>query len=277
MKYKTSELAKLLNVSTNTVRRYEEKGYIHAVRDENTSYRYYSEDCVFGIVNAGLLRKYGFSHEELDEMQKYDLKDTIDAYRNRLKAMDEKIEYLTYVRHRIKDDLVLMEKARGLHNIYEKDCVNQTYVLYQSGERLLNEPGRMEKVQQFVYDAPEVQRIYIIRKEDIQAGKLTINIGWSIKNIDMEKYNIESNEYTEHYATKRSVMGMVKLPVKYADMPEYTDETLREQLLGNHLKYIKKNNLKIAGDVKGVVITRALENNVDMMYLLMGIPVEDID
>ena len=34
MKYKISELAKLLGVSTNTVRRYEDMGYISAVRDE---------------------------------------------------------------------------------------------------------------------------------------------------------------------------------------------------------------------------------------------------
>lgn len=32
MRYKISDLAKLLDVSTNTVRRYEDMGYISAVR-----------------------------------------------------------------------------------------------------------------------------------------------------------------------------------------------------------------------------------------------------
>ena len=36
MRYKISDLAKLLDVSTNTVRRYEDMGYISAVRDENS-------------------------------------------------------------------------------------------------------------------------------------------------------------------------------------------------------------------------------------------------
>ena len=36
MRYKISDLAKLLGVSTNTVRRYEDMGYISAVRDENS-------------------------------------------------------------------------------------------------------------------------------------------------------------------------------------------------------------------------------------------------
>ena len=38
MRYKISDLAKLLDVSTNTVRRYEDMGYISAVRDENSGY-----------------------------------------------------------------------------------------------------------------------------------------------------------------------------------------------------------------------------------------------
>ena len=70
MKYKIGELAKLLNISTNTVRRYENQGYINAVRNEDSGYRYYDEDGVFDITNIRLLRKYGFPHEKLLEMQK---------------------------------------------------------------------------------------------------------------------------------------------------------------------------------------------------------------
>lgn len=36
MKYKISELAKLLDVSTNTIRRYEKKGYFEAVPDDKS-------------------------------------------------------------------------------------------------------------------------------------------------------------------------------------------------------------------------------------------------
>ena len=71
MKYKIGELAKLLNISTNTVRRYENQGYIYAVRNEDSGYRYYDEDGVFDITNIRLLRKYGFPHEKLLEMQSY--------------------------------------------------------------------------------------------------------------------------------------------------------------------------------------------------------------
>ena len=57
MKYKIGELAKLLNISTNTVRRYENQGYIHAVRNEDSGYRYYDEDGVFDITNISQKEK----------------------------------------------------------------------------------------------------------------------------------------------------------------------------------------------------------------------------
>ena len=111
MKYKIGELAKLLNISTNTVRRYENQGYIHAVRNEDSGYRYYDEDGVFDITNIRLLRKYGFPHEKLLEMQSYTIQEEIAAYQERMQQMDKEIAYMTYVRHRIKDDVLLMQKA----------------------------------------------------------------------------------------------------------------------------------------------------------------------
>ena len=136
MKYKIGELAKLLNISTNTVRRYENQGYIHAVRNEDSGYRYYDEDGVFDITNIRLLRKYGFPHEKLLEMQSYTIQEEIAAYQERMQQMDKEIAYMTYVRHRIKDDVLLMQKAAQMIDVYEKDCVEQIYVLYKEGGKL---------------------------------------------------------------------------------------------------------------------------------------------
>lgn len=74
MKYKISELAKLLGVSTNTVRRYEDMGYISAVRDENSGYRYYNDDDIFSVMNAKMHVKYGFSHEQIARCSHFLLK-----------------------------------------------------------------------------------------------------------------------------------------------------------------------------------------------------------
>ena len=164
MRYKISDLAKLLDVSTNTVRRYEDMGYISAVRDENSGYRYYDDDGIFGVLNAKMHVKYGFSHEQIAKMQHFSLEQSIEAYKERMDEMDRQIAYMTYLRHRLKDDYVLMNKAAVNSDIYEKNSLDLRYVLYKYGEKLLQEPERLLQVKEFLYNSPELQHIFMIPK-----------------------------------------------------------------------------------------------------------------
>jgi DNA-binding transcriptional MerR regulator len=270
---KIGDLAKLLNVSTNTVRRYEDKGYLHAVRDENSGYRYYNDDGIFGITNAKLLRKYGFTHEELDKMKDYSLSQTIDAYMERMETMDKQIAYMTYVKHRMKDDLLLMQKAESLENVYEKDCIEQVLVIYKEGERLLQEKERLLKVQEFLYNSPEVQHVILIRKKYLDEGRVVISTGWAIKDMHMVKYNMTENDYTERYAQCPSLMGVVRVPATFEEMSVWPADKLKELILGKHLKYMEENNLAIAGDVLGIVITKVSEEGQGIIYLLVSVPI----
>ena len=181
MKYKISELAKLLGVSTNTVRRYEDMGYISAVRDENSGYRYYNDDDIFSVMNAKMHVKYGFSHEQISQMQSFSLEETIDAYKKRIDEMDKQITYMTYLRHRLKDDYLLMNKAATYSDIYEKMSLTMYTVVYKDGEKLLQEPERLQKLGEFIYNSPEVLHTYIIPKESVDYGNFRVCCGWSVK------------------------------------------------------------------------------------------------
>ncbi|MGN0481225.1 MAG: MerR family transcriptional regulator [Lachnospiraceae bacterium] len=265
MKYKIGELAKILGVSTNTVRRYEDMGYIRAVRDENSGYRYYDEDSVFAVINAKLMRKYGFSHEAIGNMSNLSLNGMIGAYEDRMDAIDKEIAYLTYLRHRIKDDIVMMKKAADNGNPYEKKSSDFMYVLYKMGDKLLTEPDRLEQIKEFLYASPEVQRICIIRKEDFLRGNLTLNWGWAVKYDHIEKYNLMTNRYAEHYTGKQSVMSFVKC--------EENNNVGR--LLEKSLEYMKVNNMTICDDIIGVFVTRAMENGSEVQHMIMSIPIEN--
>lgn len=206
MRYKISDLAKLLDVSTNTVRRYEDMGYISAVRDENSGYRYYDDDGIFGVLNAKMHVKYGFSHEQIAKMQHFSLEQSIEAYKERMDEMDRQIAYMTYLRHRLKDDYVLMNKAAVNSDIYEK-------------------------------------------------------------------YRLKTNDYARHYTAKPSVMGISRIPAKLSLMSEKSDDEVRQIMIGKHITYMKEHNLKVAGDVTGIVISKAYEDEEEVLYVLMCVPV----
>ncbi len=274
MKYKISELAKLLDVSTNTIRRYEKKGYFEAVPDDKSGYKYYEDDSVFNVINAKLLRKYGFSHEEIDIINDYNLDENIHCFEEKMKELDEKLAYYTYVRHRMKDDLVLMRKIQSRKEVYEAECTEMVYVLYSDGKKLLMEPERLQKIKEFLYDSPEVQRVYFISKEDFDNNTLILKRGWAIKDMHMEKYHMTESDYTVRYKAHRSVMQIVKVPLKTSEFETFSNDEIKNMLLKEHLEYINNNNLEIAGDIIAVVITKVKEEGKEVVYFLVSIPVD---
>ena len=234
MKYKISELAKLLGVSTNTVRRYEDMGYISAVRDEKSGYRYYNDDDIFSVMNAKMHVKYGISHEQISLMQSFSLEETIDAYKKRMDEMDKQIAYMTYLRHRLKDDYLLMNKAATYSDIYEKMSLTMYTVIYKDGEKLLQEPERLQKLGEFIYNSPEVLHTYIIPKESVDNGNFRVCCGWSVKEEHMDKYGMTENSYTQIYKGKPSVMGISEVPADIGRLANENPEYLKELRFGNY-------------------------------------------
>lgn len=267
MHYKISELSMLLNVSTNTIRRYESMGYIISKRSEHSNYRYYSEEDLATFTNVRLLRKYGFSHPEIRKMKSSDMVGLVSVYEKRLQQFDEQIRYLTQLRHRLKDDVVLMKKAIDFNDsCYIRESVAFSYVLYQSGESLLTEPERLQTIQNYLYVSPEVQRIYLIRKKDVDQGRFTLHAGWAIKADHVERYSMHENDYTERYERRESLVSIAKLPVQ-------ADKDVKEELLRKPFEYMQEQQLTIAGDIIGIVIANVTEDGQDMQHVLVSVPI----
>lgn len=53
---------------------------------------------------------------------------------------------MTYLRHRLKDDYLLMNKAATYSDIYEKMSLTMYTVIYKDGEKLLQEPERLQSL-----------------------------------------------------------------------------------------------------------------------------------
>ena len=65
MNYKVSDLSKILDISSNTVRRYEGMGYLSPDRMDANGYRVYGAGDVTKMIIINHYRKIGFSHAEI--------------------------------------------------------------------------------------------------------------------------------------------------------------------------------------------------------------------
>lgn len=278
MKYMISDLAKLLNVSTNTVRRYERFGHIKSVRDDNNGYRYYNKGDITRLMSVRVLRKYGFAHSDIKKMKDYSIQELINTYQVQIKNMDEEIAYAESLRHRLSDDLVLLEKAKNMkENLYIRDCIAYSYVLYQSGDKLLMEENRIKKIHEYLYLSPKVQMVYIIRKEDVEHENIVVNIGWAVKLFDLEQFHIEENEYTERYNTTKTLMSLEKLPAIVNKINQNNNVQVNNLMFKEPFAYMKEANFRLYGDILGVKIATIKEVDEEQEYILFNIPIVEND
>lgn len=275
MKYKTSDLSKILNVSSNTIRRFEESGYLNPVRDEENGYRFFGDGDVAKTIYISRYRKFGFSHEDIATLFSADMSESIALWEEKLMAMDKQIEMMKAIRHMFKDNLGLMQRSQGYGDvIMERECNAIYYVSYQKNGQLLTNGRRGQYLHQLLYQCPEIEYLYVFKKEDVLRRCLAYEEAIAIKQVHKEQYSIQVDE--EHfvpYDKTTSVMQVVKLPINLMDETQKSQEKITAILYNDLLQYIEKKGYQVAGDMLGVKIGFSRENDKEMQYVLLSIPV----
>jgi DNA-binding transcriptional MerR regulator len=125
--YTISQLSQEFDISTRTIRYYEERGFITPIRTE-TGQRIYSKKdrAVLKLILRG--KRFGFSLEEIQEMiQLFDkdrtgkkqLEKTIEYGEQKLKEVNEKIEDLMQLKHDM--EAILKDFKQRLKEWKEKE------------------------------------------------------------------------------------------------------------------------------------------------------------
>lgn len=277
MKYKTGDLSKILNVASNTIRRYEEKGYLTPIREASNGYRYFDSDDVAKMVFISKYRKIGFSHDEIGQILQTDLKKGVELCESKMAELDEQIATLTAVRHMLKDDVLMMKRVEEYgSDIMERPCVPFYYVCYQKNGKLLSSGKRGEKLYDFMYQCPEIKYCYIFRKENILNRRLVYEEAIAIKQKDSVKFNIAvDDDSVENYDAKPSIMQMIKLPLDFTSEYEMPKEEVRKILFDNLLNYMEEKGYQCAGDAIVIRIALSKEKLRDWQYMLISIPYEN--
>lgn len=273
MNYKVSDLSKILDISSNTVRRYEGMGYLSPDRMDANGYRVYGAGDVTKMIIINNYRKIGFGHAEISRILKGSYEEKIEIYEERLEAMDREMERLAGLRHMLKDDLALMKKVGAVtEGFYKRDCVPMNYVLYSENGELLKEEGRLDTIQEFFYNATELRYIYIFKKAEIEQGILACNEGIAVKDVHMERFGLGLNEFTAVYKKQNSIMKIVKLPLNFAECEPEEKERLFHEVFDDMLAFLRENQYELADDVIGVKISMSLEEEKEEQYVLVSMP-----
>ena len=269
MRYLTNDLAKLLGVTTNTIRRYEQSGFLNPKRDIS-NYRWYESPDISKAAMVRLYSKCGFSHDEIRSMIKSD--NVHDICAKKLEDMDKQLERLTRLRHWLKDNIKLMETVEKLKNDYTTmKCPAMYYITYSSGDKLFKENERLDTLKLFMYEAPEVQLLSVFKLDDIKSGRIISHTGWALKEIDVKKFGmsdiIYGNKFIEYYPAVECLYGAVEIPSE-----DIYSNVKMNRLFGEYLsdarKYIGERGCCISGDIFQIYVNTFGST----VNILIGIP-----
>jgi len=250
MQYRISDLAKILNVTSMTIRRYENDGYISPERDDS-DYRWYTQKDILKIGQIRLLRKCNFTHEQIREIDESNLSEMQNIAKEQLNKIDQEINRLKFLRHWLKDNIQLMTTVKELDDKFmTMMCPSINYIIYMEGTKLLKEPKRLHTIAQYIDQIEEVQHIIILKKSDLDNNILSPNMGWTIKEQDIERLSlkdiIENNPYIQSLPSQLCVYGSLSIPCndfKNGNIDPYIKK------YGRRLsEYLDKHSFKIVGD-----------------------------
>lgn len=272
MKYKIKDLSELMNVSSNTIRRYEKLGYLHPERDNSSNYRSYTNEDISTTMFVRFFRKIGFTHPDILKILTQENELSVQLCKDYMAQMDEEILRLTKLRHLLSDCSRLMASQDNyMNSIHMREAVPLYYTLFCSNTEIYHEPERLNIIQQYMYNAPETRMIYLFKKEDILKNSLNYQCGWAIKPKDMAQFHFEDSPYTDFFPQTQILVTTVLIP---RDIEIYLQSVndLRTTMLKPVFNYMQEHHYTLAGDVLGIRISLSTHNGQPVQSLLLNIP-----
>ncbi len=113
-KYSVGEIASILGISPQTLRKYEQKGIIHPWRESN-NYRLFETPDITSLFRIRLWRNMGFSLREIQELVNHNRKSCIqELYCKRIKSLNDEIVRLQ-----------MMKQSAEIHQQFYKEQSEQ--------------------------------------------------------------------------------------------------------------------------------------------------------
>lgn len=275
MDYTTKDLSKILDVSTNTIRRYEGMGYLSADRNEQNGYRKFSHTDVEKLMYVAKYRKVGFSHEDINDILQEDLETITERFRRKKEELDEEILHLHALSHMLKDDILLMKRVEEYGSeVIELNCSPFHYVLYQKDGKLCATGKQAEALHGFMSTCAEFEYLYLFKLSDVQSGRMVYSEGVGANQRCTMKYNVDVSPPVEAYERRPCILKFMRVPLDFRGIADSRPDELYRYLFGDFLKYMEEHDLEACGDALALKIGYSKEEDKEWQYILMHLPVK---
>jgi len=253
MEYKIGDVSKLLGITPEAIRYYEDQGIITPKKSETTGYRYYNVWDIHILIHARSYRQYGFSLSETAEL--LNKSDNAEILK-RLSRQEEEIEA------RLLENIKLLRLLRDKKaNIQESEDFLGEYRIEMRPEmyrfdnekdyKLFEDAKVMGLMKDWINHVPFVYPSGLFRRESIEGGRDEYTFGLGLESKYAEALGITASKQVQFYPPKLCV---------YTCFGSHSKASLSTYKLEPALNYMTEHGLLLSGDVLSRVVLMRREN-----------------
>ena len=242
MKYKISDVAKILDITTEAIRYYESKGIITPERSETTGYRYYGGWEIHMLIRARIYRQLGYSLDETAKLlNNYEMDDIIANLSDKKEDIKKEIIWkgnlLEHI-EREKQSMIISNELIGKYRIgYRPDI----YRLEMQDGYALNLDKKVQlTVLDWIEKIPFVFTSTLFTLFDVKNGKNDFSVGLGVYEEYAELLDIKESDYVKLYPSELCIQTGIQSKSNKAITPE---------LLAPAIDYMNSKGMELSGDV----------------------------
>jgi DNA-binding transcriptional MerR regulator len=242
MEYKIGDVSRLLGLTPEAIRYYEDQGIITPRKETKTGYRYYNVWDIHILILARCYRQYGFSlAETAGLLNQSDGGEVIGHLEEREAELERQImecsRLLRHIREK-KAEIGRAEEQMGEFRIesspeiYRLDT-EKNYCLYDNEEA-------MALMRTWINRAPFVFPSGLFRREVVEAGGGEYSFGLGVEQQYAGELGLQKSRFITHHPTRLSV---------FTAFSSNSEKVLSAGSLEPALDYMARQGLKLSGDV----------------------------
>lgn len=267
MKYTAKILCEFLNINRETLRHYEKMGLIHPEIDKKNKYRYYNDLDVETIAECRKYRSLDLSIQEIREIKEVDkLSEYTAVIEQKQKIYEKRAAYFEQLALKNKTNLEILYSINKNHCKFKIEELNDTYLSIA-----------YENFNNFDVDKKKYSNFANMLLDDYAFADFSILIKINDFIIKKKEY-IGGTSFTREWIRNLNISVDDMIHIK-KNKTLTTIITSNENLIFNHeelngiLKYIKRFNFKINGDIFATQIAKIYPKNNSIRYFKVWIPI----
>lgn len=269
LKYKSGQVAKILNISPEAIRYYEKNGIILSSKDEDNGYRSFYFHELAAMKKLRLYKSLGLNIKDSFNLIH---ENTINGIGKILEENEKNsLININKEKRKIKYSLKLREVISKIPDMLDKyyidDCPSMYYIKCQNGRELLKDKLIDKEIKRWYDKSPIVMAGSIASLSDLKPW-FQAEICLSIYKEDFDDFIKTKESFVEFIPARKSIHTVVKIDYDIKDFYAPVE---------NVMKYLEDNNFETYDMIIGFPIAvncKVSENSSFNDYYEVWIPIK---